>query len=324
MTESPDWKALIQKHLDGQTSEEEASTLSARIVTDADIRSEYLKAAKVHGALADEMLAVDLGPIPFPAPEAEKNRITRPFAWLQQIAAALVAGAFIALVGVGVAWTVGAPKSEARILNVVNGDFEVFSGPVDIGFPTRIGQWSGNPAEVVKEADGNRIIRFLETGNVKGDPNGGASNCALFQLIDLSSLRQQWDSDTSEAQISLELSARFRRDPAATDAELPKLRGSCRIFLFKAEPESIGEAWPQVLREAVALGKKSIWLEPGEKSAPVSASCILESEANLALISVAASGGGQSKTPIELGGYFVDDVQLTVIKQPILPVRFVK
>jgi hypothetical protein len=25
-----------------------------------------------------------------------------------------------------------------------------------------------------------------------------------------------------------------------------------------------------------------------------------------------------------LGGYFVDDVQLTAIKQPILPVRFVK
>ncbi len=31
-----------------------------------------------------------------------------------------------------------------------------------------------------------------------------------------------------------------------------------------------------------------------------------------------------SKPPIKLGGYFVDDVQLTVIKQPQLPVRFVK
>jgi hypothetical protein len=31
-----------------------------------------------------------------------------------------------------------------------------------------------------------------------------------------------------------------------------------------------------------------------------------------------------STTPIKLGGYFVDDVQLTMIRQPNLPVRVVK
>ena len=50
MTDSLD--RLIQKHLDGRTSTEEAASLSARIIADRDVRSRYLKAAQIHGALA--------------------------------------------------------------------------------------------------------------------------------------------------------------------------------------------------------------------------------------------------------------------------------
>jgi len=135
-------------------------------------------------------------------------------------------------------------------------------------------------------------------------------------------LRQQLEAKPSQAQYSLKLSARFRRDPAASDAELHRSKVSLRIFLFQAEPESIGETWPQVVRQAEALGKKSIKLEPGE-DAIISTSCFLESDATVALIAVAASAGYNSKTSVSLGGYFVDDVQLTVIKQPKLPIQVV-
>ena len=63
--------------------------------------------------------------------------------------------------------------------------------------------------------------------------------------------------------------------------------------------------------------------EPGESST-LSASCLLDPEANIALISVNANSGGGISTPVELGGYYVDDVRLTAIKRPVLPVRFVK
>jgi hypothetical protein len=324
MTDSSDWQALIQWHLDGQTSEEEAATLSDRIVTDAEVRTEYLKATRLHGALGDETLAVDLETTPFTAPAPNKDRDLRPFTRPQQLAAALVAGAFVGLMGVGVVWAVSTPKSEASFVPIANGAFEAMSGPVEIGFPTQVGDWSGNPAEVVTEPDGNRMLRFLETANVTGDPNGGASACNVFQLIDLSSLQQQWGTDNSDAQVTLELSARFRREAAPTDAELPKLGGGLTIHLYQAEPESIGKAWPHVIRDAVALGSKAITLDPGEESATISASCILAPEATLALISVNVNTRIPTKTPITLGGYYVDDVQLTVIKQPTLPVRFVK
>ena len=62
----------------------------------------------------------------------------------------------------------------------------------------------------------------------------------------------------------------------------------------------------------------------GTHTTYTAASCILAPEANIALISVNVNTMMKTKTPIKLGGYFVDDVQLTVIKQPNLPVRFVK
>lgn len=314
-----EWDDLVQKHLDGLTSQEEANRLSARIVADPELRSQYLHAAQVHGALADETLALELDE-PVPMAEPTRSRDVRRF-WSGQIAAALVAGALVGLLGLGGVMAVNSPKSEASRVFVSNGDFEQFSGPVDSGFPSEPGRWSGNPAEVVEEADGNRVLRLLQTANVKGD--GGASNCSVFQLVDLSSLHRQWAADEPEAQISLKLSARFRRDPAHTDAEYPKLKAVCRIFLFDAEPASIGEQWPASAREAVALGRKHARIKPGQEPRTISASCLLTPDAKVALISVAASVGSESTTPVELGGYFVDDIELTVIKQPKLPVRFV-
>jgi hypothetical protein len=248
----------------------------------------------------------------------------RLFAWPQQIAAGLTAGAIVGLLGVGMVWAVGSPKSQARLIPVFNGDFEDSVGPIDIGFPTSFGGWSGDPAEVTVEPDGNGTLRFLDTANVTGNPNGGAAACNVFQIIDLSSLQQQWDTENSEAQVTLKLSARFRRESASNDAELPKLRGGLAIHLYRAEPESIGKAWPLVIRDAIAVGSKMIKLEPGEESATISASCILAPEATIALISVNAHTRIPTKTPIPLGGYFVDDVRLTVIKQPTFPVRIVQ
>jgi len=324
MKPTPDWDTLIQKHLDGLTTEEEAKALSARIVEDAEVRSRYLKAAQVHGALADETLALDVESEPeVKAAAPELQKVIGRFDWPRQVAAGLAGGMFVGLLGVGMIWAIGSPKAEARVFDIAHGDFEkIAEGPTPTQFPIRFGEWAGNPAEVVKEASGNKILRFVRTANVKGDPDGFASNCSVFQLVDLSALRQQLEAKPSQAQYSLKLSARFRRDPAASDAELHRSKVSLRIFLFQAEPESIGETWPQVVRQAEALGKKSIKLEPGE-DAIISTSCFLESDATVALIAVAASAGYNSKTSVSLGGYFVDDVQLTVIKQPKLPIQVV-
>lgn len=326
MKTTPDWDTLIQKHLDGLTTEEEAKALSARIVEDAEVRSSYLKAAQLHGALADETLTL-LPEEMSGEPEVAQasGRAASRLDWPRQIAAGLVAGLFVGLLGVGVVWAVSSPKSLERSVEIAHGDFETLpEGQVPKGFPIRFGEWGGDPSEVIAEADGNQVLRFLETANVTGNPNGIAAACNVFQLVDLSALRKNWDTGNPETQFTLELSATFRREAAPNDVEVPRLKATCAIHLYQAEPELIGEAWPHVISEAVSIGKKSIRLKPSDEPATISASCLLAPEATLALISVNVNTMSGSRTPVKLGGYFVDDVQLTVIQQPKLPVQVVK
>lgn len=294
----------------------EARTIMSKSLVDEQALVSHLRDESIVSILDAEGQVVKSQPLTRPA--------LRIFAWPQQIAAALVAGAMVGLLGVGVVWAVKSPQSQARPIQIANGDFETFSGPIEIGFPSHFGTWGGNPAEVIEEADGNRMLRLLKTGNVNGESNDFASNCSVFQLVDLSSIREQWETENSETQITLNLSARFRRESTPTDAELPKLAGSCRIYLFNLKPEAIAKEWPRVISEhGVGFGKKEIKFTPGAKPATITASCLLESDATVALVVVAASTKSRA-APVDLGGFFVDDIQLTAIQRPTLPVHFLK
>ena len=300
---------LLRKH-------PEARTIMSKSLVDEQALVSHLRDESIVSILDAEGQVVKSQPLARPT--------WRLLAWPQQIAAALVAGAMVGLLGVGVVWAVKSPQSQARAIRVANGDFETLSGPIELGFPSHFGTWGGNPAEVIEEADGNRRLRLLKTGNVNGESNDFASNCSVFQLVDLSSLRQQWETTDPETQVTLNLSARFRREFAPTDAKLPKLAGSCRIYLFNLKPEAIAQEWPRVIREhGVGFGKKEIKLSPEAEPATITASCLLESDATVALIVVAASTKSRA-APVELGGFLVDDIQLTAILRPNLPVHFLK
>ena len=316
MTEPPDWQSLIQKHLDGQTTEKEASKLSKEIETNAEVRLEYLKAARIHGALGEEIFTLAVEPAP--APMVRPSPLNR----LKPLAAAVVAGAFVGLLGVGVVWAMQSPKSEEKTISVSNGNFEKSLGPIPQEFPLQFGKWSGDPSEVIEQADGNRVMRFLETANVTGKPGGGAVACNVFQLIDLTSIQKQ--NPDNQSQLSLTLSTTFHRMAAENDADLPRVSASCTINLYQADPEFIKENWPMVINDALAVGKKGIRLKPGDGPKTISASCLLESEANIALISINVNSRIPTTTPIKVGGHYADNVQLTLTKRPKLPVRTTK
>ena len=299
---------LLRKH-------PEARTIMSRMLVDEQALVSYLRDESIVSILDAEREDATSRPTTRPA----MRRMA-----FQQIAAAMVVGVIVGLLGAGVVWAVNSPQSQIRALHIVNGDFETMSGPVEGGFPSHFGMWGGNLAEVIEGSDGSRMLRFLKTGNVNGDPDDLASNCSVFQLVDLSFLRQQWNTADPGSQVTLNLTARFHREAAPTDDGLPKLAGSCRIYLFNTKPEAIGGGWPQVIREeGVGFSKKEIKIMPGDEPTMITASCLLESEATVALIVVAASAKYRA-VPIELGGYFVDDVQFTAIRQPTLPVHYVK
>jgi hypothetical protein len=78
-----------------------------------------------------------------------------------------------------------------------------------------------------------------------------------------------------------------------------------------------------IREEGVGFSKKEIKITPGNEPTTISTSCLLESEATVALIVVSASTKYRA-APIELGGYFVDDVQFTAIRRPNLQAHYVK
>lgn len=239
-------------------------------------------------------------------------------AW-QPISAGLLLGALLGVLGVRM--VMGMPVAEAVARQITLADHKFSS--LDLGlipnrFPVLFGEWSGDPAEVIERADGNRELRFLRTANIAGAPSGLARSCDVFQLIDLQPLREQCGDTASEQTTVLKLSASFRQENPPAD--LPDLRGVCRISLFQAKPESIAKHWPGILRDAVAVGGKAVRLGVGGESR-LSASCILPPEATVAVISVSMHAGTNTGHAVGLGDSFVSDVALTAIIQPAFPLQ---
>lgn len=313
---------LIQKHLDGATNEEEAKALSERIVNDADFRAHYLKAAELHGALSDETLM--LNPeclIDFPDAAANTSKSRSKLALSSQIAAALVGGLMLGLLSMGMVKAFNMPESVERIVGLSHGDFEGLEiGMLPTNFPSDFGYWSGDPSEVVELEDGNHWLHFVETGNVKGNPRGRAIACNVFQLVDLTALQKQHGVSNTDAQQTLHLSATIKRESAQNDEDLPRAGVRLTIQLFDVAPESIGENWPGVLDEVLATGSKGLRIKPG-RTRELTASCLLDPEATVALISLNVRPDAEGRGPFPLEGYFADDVELTLIEQPKLPVR---
>jgi len=325
MTTPPNWESLIQRHLDGQTNEEEAAALSAQLVADADVRTRYLRAAQLHGALTDEVFDFELeGASMEPSTPTRRKHTVVPAERRKPFPSSLIAALLAGLLGAGMAWAIGSPKAEVRALRVADGSFDTLPvGPIQRGFSPRFGEWSGDPLEVIEEANGNRRLRFLETGNVKGNPQGGSTACNAFQFIDLTSLRHLWQADDPDAHHTLELSVHFERKAAAIDDAFPKLHAACRMYLFDISPDAIADGWPNVLSDVMAVGKKRVRLEAGETSGRVLASCLLEPDATVALITLDVGLGMHTTTPVELGNFYADDVELTLTSRPKLPVRVV-
>lgn len=320
-------QVLIQKHLDGITTEYEAQQLSERIIEDPNFRVLYFEATQLHGALADETLMLSseienefaaFGDS-IVAGDRKSNRSRMKGS--SQIAAALIGGLMLGLLGMGMVKALNTPQSVERIVGVSHGNFEQLEiGMLPSDFPTEFGYWSGDPAEVLELEDGNRWLHFVETGNVKGNPRGRATACNVFQLVDLTTLQKQHGASNTDAQLTLQLSATIKREAAENDEDFPRAGVRLSIQLFDVAPESIGENWPEVLDEALAVGNKGLRIKPG-RTRELTASCLLDPEATVALISLNVRPYAEGRGPFPLGGFFADNVQLTLIEQPKLPVR---
>lgn len=275
------------------------------------------------GHLRDESIVSLLSPFEPQNPTTSASINRRP---LLPIGAGLAAGLVLGLLCMSVAFGFSRPRTLISSLHVADANFDTLSaGPIERGFSTQFGKWSGDPLEVITESDGNQRLRFMATGNVKGNPSGGASACNAFQFIDLTALQRQSQNSDAAGQNTLELSVYFERDPtSAIDEEFPAIKSGCAIYLFETDPQSVIQGWPNVLNDAVAIGRKKVRIKPGKHSEKITTTCVLEPEATIALITLDVGIGRGSQTPVKLGNYYADDVQLSLVTHPKLPIQIEK
>jgi len=237
--------------------------------------------------------------------------------WLAA-AAGLMAGLF----GASVVWAFANPKAVAtasRLFALVDGSFEKQRGHLASGFPSGLGLWGGDEAEVVDAAtvDGLRALRFVRAEREAALPNYGAASCDVYQLVDLRSLK----GNVAPGEATLELSARFM-DARRSTGE--KVKFICRLYAFSGTPDALPAEWPLSQKEALAAGSGTFDSFGGAPTTwqTVSTKVLLPPGADFAVIHlVVHKPENPAGTEALFGDQFVDDVRLTLKTQPTLPVR---
>lgn len=251
------------------------------------------------------------------------RKLPRNWQPLMKLAAGLVmAGLF----GAGVVWASigGTPKAESRVVKIANGDFESLSGPVSRELPTGFNEWGGDPAEVVTQANGNRVLRFVETSREQNEPDGLSYSCDVAQFLDLRSLRSEMSESDNGGEWVIELTTTFFRDTTNHGTGDDLLAG-CTLLLFDLPPDDIARTWPSISEKSLAKRWiRGTNLNPGDKLTIRSGPCIIPPEASLAMIRLSATLTEETSVPVSIGDCYVDNVEITLTHRPILPVRMVK
>lgn len=246
-----EFDALIDRHLDGLTTPEEAEQLSRRLEESPAARADYLRLAGVHAALATADLTA--APVPRPAAGGSAVRSSRWRFGLSGLAAGILVGAVsTSLVGAHAQKTAPPAEPPVEPLPLANGGFERGPDPETDGVPVRAGVWGGDftrvvPAEQgVSPFRGEKMLRFLRADNALSPPGGGQRTAEVWQTVDLRPVRGRLDPDAV-----VEASARFA--VAADTGPAPKV--GLLLAAFAGEPSTARASWPA--RRARTLAEAS-------------------------------------------------------------------
>jgi hypothetical protein len=188
--------------------------------------------------------------------------------------------------------------------------------------PTEFDEWGANPSEIVM-ADSGPVLHFLTTGNITGNPDGGASGCNAFYFVDLRRIQDEIRNEGAEDPI-LKLSAMFSREEASSPGGLPNSRGTLDLMLFDVSPAVVANNWPNTATYILGKSTKRVRLEPGTQQ-KLGVSCVLPTEATVALIRVGATHGlGPGAGRADVSDWYAGNVKLVLVQNPVLPTTVVE
>ncbi len=313
---------LLDQHRDGGLSPEQHSRLLELLKHDPEARRSFVHEQMLQAAFHLQAPGgMDALPIQRPAPQ--RNRWWSAWRPLTAAAAGIAFGMFCTSVVFGFVM----PRSvttASRLFALVDGSFEKASGPVDLGFPTEFGKWSGDEAQVVSgtATDGKQALRFVRAHGPRELQGLAATSCDVHQLVDLRPFR----AEIAQNKATLELSAQFL-DARTIQGE--RVRSLCKIYVFSGTPDALPAGWMNWQKEALAFGSSHVESFGGNPQSwsRLTARVLLPPQADFALIAIVAHKPEGNKTRTEqatFGEQFADDVRLTLETEPRLPVHTVQ
>lgn len=313
---NPDSHDLIQRHMAGLLTEDEAAVLQTRLKADTDLRRLYLHYMNLDVALEAQAGSRDrVIDLLRAAPMAENKPAGRWLAWrpLAAAAAGLVLGMFCTSVVFGYVAPHPAAK-EKQLFPLRHGDFEQSGGALPANPPASFNMWSGDGAEVVAESgevspkSGQRMLRFTRAETDPHTAQGFPARCDVYQLIDL---RQVWDQVAAEDEVTLEVRASFL-DTETSPEGSGKFR--CRILVNPKLPEVVRAGWPESRSDGCAYVRTELENGPATRGRwrTAKAKVILPRNAQVAAVHLGVIRFTDAQQPgAEFGHCYVDDVSLT-------------
>ena len=307
----------VMRFQDRTLSPEELAALEAEMIASPEKRHLFAE-AQVHSMSIHEWLRQEAYRVVPLAPRP----IRRIGLWLRPIAA-LAAGVLLGIVGTSLLWACTIPatvRATFESISVANGSFESADAPVPDGLPTTTGIWSGDFSAIVSAeqgiapADGHGMLRFLRPDH-RRDPPGNHNHVGnMYQIVDM----RPWRAKFAGGNKSVELSARFNCVPASGGE---RYRFGVNVVAFTGDfaslPELSTSGWHGTLARAsrmvVADNDPATWQHVAARISGLPAETdylLLE-----VLVERVCSSDPGIATPF--AGHYVDDIQLTLIDEPL-------
>ena len=294
------WCELIDLHLLGTISKQEAIELEAALQSSREAREDYRQRCNLDSALRQEA-----------AGQTTPTRVTasKPVRWLTwrpltAAAAGIVFGMLCTSVVFGFVGYRGAVKKTP--LAVVQPSFEDAAMPLAKGFSDASVHWGGDEAHVVAAENGlsakdGKLMLRLEASPMRMPR-------FVYQVLDLTSVPSSASAETRE----IEISASF----AAADAG-SSMRCMMRAFAVSESREALDTTWLEHRDEAVASATRGMdVMGSGERWQTLGLKIQVPRAARSLVLFFGVRTPDKS---MPKAAHYIDDVQVSLIEPQPLP-----
>jgi hypothetical protein len=310
---NPDSHDLIQRHMAGLLTADEADVLQTRLKADTDLRRLYLHYMNLDVALEAQAGSRDrVIDLLRASPLTETKPSGRWLSWrpLAAAAAGIVFGMFCTAMAFGYV----APLFR-KTVTLLETSFENIPTPTALGVPTRAGEWNGDYAEIVgaqkgvTPRSGSKMWRFLRADNALPATERPSRVGEAIHVVDLKPLR----SAGAQAGSQIEIGAWFAQGPTAPAMRFTQ---AVKAAAFQGSITDAPELWADREQSSACLAQREMPAPQMGRWQWVSVTMILPPDADFLVFEcvVVQRRPALTEGVAEFPAQYVDDVRVCLLQ----------